>query len=1253
VDFRLLGSIEVREADRLVPIRRQKQRALLTLLLLNVGNVVSTDRLVDELWGDDPPRTAKGSLHNYVSQLRRVLGPEVLITREPGYLLEVDPESVDVVRFERLVEEALEDGDEARAAKLREALALWRGPALAELSFEEFAQPVIQQLEERRLAALESRIDADLALGRHDSVLGELEELAAEYPLRERFRAELILALYRSGRQAEALEGYQDTRRVLVEELGIEPSPALRQLERSILRHDPALAPTDEEERPAALLQPQALRKTATILYSEIAAAGDDGIDTEQMYRLTVRASHELRAAVEYHGGTIERLTGDELMAVFGVPLAHEDDAVRAARAAVQLRRALQPPNADGGAAAISVEPRTVVATGVVTVAGGSVRPDLTGAVIGFVRRLAETAAPGEILIDTATARRGGEALDTEAAEERAVRGQRERVAVLRLVGVVEKKAAQVEPRPPFVDRRPQLERLREAYERALDDSRSVAVSVVGEPGIGKSRLGTEFASSLRAEATILTGRCAAYGERASLLPLSEIVAQATGERPRERIAQLLQADADAELVAQRVADVVGPGGADAPTAETFWVVGRFLERLAQQRPVLVILEDLHWAERTLLDLVDYLGRSIDAAPLLILSLARPELLEQRPDWAASAIRVEQLSEPETAELVENAGRTAVSTTEQSRIIGLAEGNPLFAEQLVAYAVEEETERLETVPPSLEALLSSRLDRLEPGERAVLQRASVVGREFWQAAVLSLSPPLEVPSVGRHLLELMRKGLVDQAASRFGREDAFRFHHALIAAVAYNSIPADLRAELHEQAADWIDLQRVAQDELVGYHLEQAYRSRIEAGHLDGRARRLAADAGDRLAKAGLRAANTGDTAAASDLLARAAALLSRAEAARRDLPAELGIVIWRGGDVGAAERVLREALEAATVEHDRRAELRARLELANLRLFRTPEGGADQLVSVAAEAIPVFEELGDDRALGRSWYALAFVHGGLHCHYRESSEAAERAETHLRRAGWTVAPCLQEVAAALYYGPTAVPAAIRRCGALLEAADRSGEANVLSFLAGLEAMAGRFEKARALSSRARTIYEDLAWTIYVWTNWATVAADIELLAGKHREAELLLTESCKQLEEWGEQAHLATQAVQLGQALYAQRRYDDAMRWVELAADRAATDDAGAQFLSRALRAKVLAQLDELEEAEASGRGAVELASETDALSQRATTLLDLAEVLWLRGRAADASAAVDNALKLFDRKKNVAGRRKARSLLSELAPA
>ncbi len=1262
--YRVLGPLEIEDQGRPLRISGIKRRALLAILLMHPNEVVPRDLLIEELWGMRAPAGAAHTLEVQVSRLRKLLyagdGEQVIVTHPTGYKLLVGPEELDLLRFDRLVEEGrLASGtgeNEQAAERFRDALSLWRGRPFEDVAYASFAQIEIDRLEERRLATIEERIEAELALDRHSALASELDALVRQHPLRERLRGQLMLALYRSGRQAEALNAYQDARRVLVEDLGIDPGPTLRELEQAILRQDPALIRAAGEERPAALPRPRELHKTATVLFAEIAAAEAGEHDPDALHRATLRAAHELRAAVEYHGGTVERLTGEELLAVFGVPTAHEDDGLRAGRTALQLRRALEQLSETAGAErGIRIEPRIVIATGEVTLGHETGSLDLTGAVISFARRLAESALPGEILVDTATVQRAESALRTRPAEPRLLRGRQQPVSDLSLLdGVAEPKRGP-DQRTPLVGRKLELARLAAALERAATERRCVVAALFGEAGIGKSRLAEEFASQTRETTTVFVGRCISYGEGATYLPLREIVAQAAGERPREQIARVLAGDEEGELVARRVADLLEGAEGETSSGEAFWAVRRFLERLARERPVVLILEDLHWAEPTLLDLIEYLGRWSNESPLLLLCLARPELLEERPAWASepTTVVVEPLVEADTLELVASVGRDTLQPEGQALIAELAGGNPLFAEQLVAYAREEGEGRLETVPPSLEALLSSRLDRLDSLERDVLQRAAVVGREFWHGAILHLSPSLEVPSVGRSLLELARKGFVEPAQSPFPREDAFRIHHMLIRDVAYNSIPRELRADLHERVADWLDLQGAGQDELVGYHLEQAYYCRVDSGPPDRRARRLAADAGGRLANAGLRAARSGDTHAASSLLTRASSLLQTDEVTRRDLFTELGLVLWRGGELERAETVLQRAVETAVAEHDRRADLRARLELANFRLFRSPEGGAEGLLSSAAEAIPVLEQLGDDRALGRTWYMLAFVYGGLHCQYRRSADAAERAIEHFRLSTWPVAPCLQELAASLYYGPTSVPEAIQRCRALLEEADRGGEANILAFLAGLEGMAGRFDTARELASRARETYKELSWLIYLSTNCATVAADVELLAGDYAEAERILLESCGKLEEWGEQAHLATQATQLGEAVYRQGRYEDALHWAEVAEACAATDDAGAQFSWRALRAQAFARQARHEEAELLAREAAALAAATDALSQHGNVLLALAEVLRLDDRPEEAATAIRDAIGLFETKGNVAESARAHSLLGELATA
>jgi DNA-binding SARP family transcriptional activator/tetratricopeptide (TPR) repeat protein len=1229
LEFRILGPLEVRDGERLVELPRRKQRALLAILLLRGGEVVSSDALVDGLWGEQPPRTSKAALQNSVSQLRRALGPDVVGSHPGGYLVDVAPEQVDVRRFEALAAEGRAAVGAERAEKLRDALELWRGPPLADLVFEPFAAVEVVRLEELRTAALEDLIDAELALGAGTELVAELENLIAENPFRERLRGQLMLALFRAGRQADALQAYQGTRRTLVEELGIEPSAPLRELEQAILRQDDSLAPPP----PALETPPEERRKTVTVLFAELTSA--EPADPELVRSTSVAALATVRRALEEHGATIEQRAGDEVMGVFGVPVAHEDDSLRSARAALEVKaevaRLADALEREGHG---RIELRVGIETGeVLAGADAAGHGFVAGTAIMLAKRLQQAARADDILVGDATCGLLGKAVVTEPAEPDGPR---------RLVELVEGVPAL--PRhleAPLADRQAELSAVRATYERTVDERRCRVLLILGEAGIGKTRLVREVTEELGDAASVLVGRCVSYGKGATYLPVAEVIRQARAEFD---VPTLLASLDDGDQVARKLAELAGEQEGAGSGGEEFWAFRRFLEAVASERPLVLAFEDLHWAEPTLLDLVEYLPKQAGKAPILILAIARPDLLEERPAWTDDeAVTLAPLHERHCVALVDNLAE--VTADIRRRVVRNSGGNPLFLEQLLAYAKEDV--ELETIPPSLESLLASRLDRLDPSALSVLQRAAVAGREFSPAVVAHLSPERETESIGGDLSALVRLGLLRPTPPTLTPEHAFRFHHALIRDAAYNSIPKKLRSELHERAAGWLDLEGSAPEELIGYHLEQAYHLRTETGTPDDHARQLAAAAGARLAGAGLRAAKAGDVAAASNLLTRASPLLPTDETVQRDVLTELGLVLWRTGEVSAAVQTFERALEIAATQNDRRAELRAQIELANFRLMRGDEGAADEILSLATETIPVFEEFGDDRALGRIGYFLAFIEGGNLCHYKASTEAAARALEYSRRTGWPVAPCLQELAAGLYYGPTRVPEAIRRCRALLNEAEPGGRANILVFLAGLEAMAAHFESARELASSARQIYEELAWTLSISANYAAVAAEVELLAGELAEAERLLKESCRKLEDWGLRGHLATQATQLGETVYRQGRYEETMHWSEVAEQCTAPYDAGAAFSWRALRAKALARVGALSDAESLSSEAVRLAAETDSVNQRAHVVLSRAEVLRLAGRPSDATAAIDEAIRLLEAKGNVAAAGTARSLL------
>jgi DNA-binding SARP family transcriptional activator len=1258
IEFRVLGPFEVLVEGRALELNRRKQRSLLALLMLRAGEVVSTDRLVDELWAGKPPKAAIGSLQNLVSELRKALGPDTVRTRAPGYMLDVDPDRIDLYRFERLVAQAAEGGEaDQRTRLLREALGLWRGTPLADLAFEPFAQVEVARLEELRTAAREELVQAELELGRHSKLVGELETLVAENPLRERLRGLLMLALYRSGRQAEALDAYRQARETLVGELGIEPSPELQRLEQAILRHDPELDLAQEPSAEPAAAEKR--RKTVTVLFvgivdfMNLAAA----LDPEVLRSIMRRYFDTVRTIVERHGGTVEKFIGDTAMAVFGVPLMHEDDALRAVRSANDLGDALVSLNADlERDQGLTLQIRTGISTGEVLVGDAAFgQPVATGPAVTVAMHLQQSALPGETLLGDAARAVLHEAAVLEPVEQIETGPPLGPIRAFRLLGVGEHAGVRPQSSAAFVGRLEELAALRLVFDAARAERRSSVVTVLGEAGIGKTRLMSEFASSLGAEATVLVGRCVSYGEGATYLPLAEIVRQVAPERPQAAIAALLEGDENAALIAERMAELAGLGEGAAQTGELFWAVRRFLESLARTRPVVAVFEDVHWAEPTLLDLVEYLGAWSSEAPVLVLCIARPELLDKRPGWRTTTdtITLAPLSSEESETLLAELGAEAeLSKDTRTRILEAAEGNALFVEQLLAYVTEDVgQERLEeAVPPSIEALLASRIDALDSEDRAVLARAAVVGKDFLRAAILHLSPPEAVANLDSRLVDLERRGLVH---ARRAAQDEFRFHHVLIRDVAYAGITKERRAELHERCGAWLE-HRSEADELVGYHAERAHRYRSELSAGDPELPRLASWAGERLAAAGIRAWKRADTPAAVNLLERATALLSTGSPDRIELLCELGVAQKVAGDYARGEQTLVEATEAAESGRDQRVRLRARLELASLRLFSGSEGNPAELVELAARAIPIFEELGDDRALGRTWRIVGYIRGGIEGHVADWQEAVERALVHYRRSGWSPAGCLAELAAALFHGPTPVPQALERCEQLLaEATDRAGRANVLCFMGGLEALDGRIDEGRRRVDEAASTYEEIGEVYSLANNSGRLLGRIELFSGDPAAAERAFRHCCAELERMGDRASLATVAAELADALYQQGRFDEAGEWLDLAEKHSPADDVSAQYSWRRVRAKLLARTGELAAAETLGLESADLAARTDALNDRADVLIGLAEILQLAGQSEAAAARIEQALALCEQKGNVVTARQARVMLSAISVA
>jgi class 3 adenylate cyclase len=890
MEFRILGPLEVHDHGCQIELGGPKQRALLGVLLLHANESISSERLIDELWGDRPPARAHKLVQGYVSGLRKLLGPARVVTRSPGYLVRVEAGELDALEFDRLVAEARAAGEPPlKAERLREALELWRGSALADLRLEGFAAREAERLDELRLATLLDRIEVDLELGRQAELVGELEALVAAHPLQERFRALLMLALYRSGRQADALELYRATRRLLADELGLDPSPELQRLERLVLTHDAELDPPRFEARvelpPAPTPPPESerLRRTVSVVFGDLAGSTSLGerLDPESLHGVLDRYSETCAEVLERHGGTVEKFIGDAVVAVFGLPSLHEDDALRAVRAAVELRQAVADLSAELRRTwGVGLGIKLAVNSGEVFVGPGSRREAFaSGDAINVAARLEEAAAQGEILLGEQTKRLIEPAVRAEPLEPLEVRG---RVAAVRAWRLVELQAGDLSqirpPSTPFVGRTSELAALEQELARAVAEEGCRLCTIVGAPGVGKSRLVRQLVDSLGDGAVVVVGRCLSYGEGITYRPLADIVRGLGGGPPRECIRKVLGNAEHAELVSERILGALGlaePSGRE----ETFWAVRRLLETAARELPLVAVFEDVHWAEPTLLDLLEYVSGFSSGAPVLLLCLARPDLLETRSGWAVpqqgrSMLQLEPLPEPHAQELVARLGTDRLSEEAQAQIVETGEGNPLFLEQLVAVQASGEPA---TLPPSVQAVLAARIDRLEPGERAVLAHASVEGRIFHRGALAAVLPPSPRDDLGTHLMALVRKQLIRPSPPDFPGEDGFRFTHVLTRDAAYAALPKRLRAELHEAVAGWLEAKPDSQDEIVGYHLEQACYYHEEFGEDRG----LATRAAERLEAAGRRAMGRCDLPAAVNLLTRAIALLPEDDPAR------------------------------------------------------------------------------------------------------------------------------------------------------------------------------------------------------------------------------------------------------------------------------------------------------------------------------------------------------------------------------------
>ena len=967
------------------------------------------------------------------------------------------------------------------------------------------------------------------------------------------------------------------------------------------------------------------------MLFCDLAGSTELGerLDPESLRALLQRWYEAMRTAVESHGGQVEKFIGDAVMAVFGVPQVHEDDALRAVRAAVEMRDALGLLNtallAEGRP---GLRIRIGINTGEV-VTGDGTTTLVTGDAVNTAKRLEEAAASDEILIGATTRRLVANAAELEPAEPVAAKGKRDPIEAWRVLETIAG-AAPFARRldAPLVGRSSELAFLRNALDGAIGEQACRLVTIFGVAGIGKSRLAAELLAEVSDHAAVLSARCLPYGNGISFLPLAELVRSAGGD---EAIRLAVEAEPDGALIVERVCGTVDSGSTTASSEETFWAIRRLFEALAREQPVVVCLEDVHWAEPTFLDLIEYVAGWSRDSPIMLLCIARPDLLDERPRWGGSSLTLEPLTEAESSALLEElATEWPLSPEAQAEIVVAAEGNPLYVEQMVAMFAEAGHATF-AIPPTIQALLGARLDRLEPLERSVLERAAVAGREFWRGAVSALSPENERSAVGTTLLSLVRKELVRPEPSAVVGDDGFRFRHALIRDAAYAEIPKRTRADLHEQFATWL-ADAAAEDELVGYHLEQASRCRADLGDSDPATAERAAGL---LAAAGQRAFERDDMPAAQNLIGRALALSDLGDL-RAELLRRLAGAHWGTSDIAGAMAMIDEAIERASSTGNQRQEWYARLErAARGRLLRT---GDDDLVEVATEAVRVFGSLGDDTGLARAWRRLA-LDSMTHWQYAEGAERAQRALEHARRSSDRAddVGIADIFCTALLNGPEPVEQAAARCRELLSSLPPSPVVNatVNSTLSALAAMQGSFAEARALAAEAAATYDELGLRL-MRAGLAELIATNELLAGDIPAAERELRLA---LEMHADSAPplAGLQAAQLVDVVLRQGRTYEAEQLLAYARDTVEESDVDGFVAMHLAEARVATAHGRREEAVRYANEALDALAATDALGLRADTLAV---------RAAAAGDEPDGALALYELKGNIAAAARLRDL-------
>ena len=1004
-----------------------------------------------------------------------------------------------------------------------------------------------------------------------------------------------------------------------------------------------------------------------SVLFADVvgSTAIGDGLDPEALREVQQRYFDAMQIAIERHEGTVEKFIGDAVMAVFGIPQLHEDDGLRAVRSAFDMLRALEVLNDDLDARwAVRLAIRIGINTGAVVAGDATTRQSLaTGDVVNVAQRLEAAAEAGGVLVGAETYRLVRHAVTAEQIAPLTVKGKAPGSLAAWRVTAVDPTAGAVARHmdSPMVGRDRQLRILTEVADRSRDERAPHLVTILGLAGVGKSRLVHEFLSRLPAESTVIRGHCLSYGDASSYRPLAEALRSAasvqaddTRQTALHKLGAFAAGVPQAELVTERVAAAIGMEPMDGATAtggqDTFWAFRRLFEGLARRRPLVAIFDDVHWGTPTFLDLLEGIIDGTREAPILLVAIARPELLEVRPTWGggklnATALVIEPLDDASVDQVIGNlVGHESLPAELKRRIEGIAEGNPLFVEELMSALVDDGTlqragngYRLTrtpsqiAVPPTIDLLVASRLDHLPEEERAVLGRAAVIGKRSWVSEVAALSPQDDPREVLQRLMGLVDKELLrldDEATPAVDVPDddiRFRFRHQLTRDAAYGGLAKQERARLHQAFADWMERtlgdRLEASREVIGHHLEQAALYRKEVAGDDEITKQLARRAAEHLEAVARRAGAIWDEVAVLRLLSRANDLRGAGDPERLATLPELARALWGAGRLDEAKAVLGEVLASPEADAETRAQA----------LEATWVGSAGGLSPAdvrqrAEEALAIRRELGDLAGIARALLALsevAIVTGELKKGYALAEEALDFA----RKAGDT-----ETQGKALSYRTSSyldsTESTPDRAMSMLEEdltfarerGQRALESMTLLKMGELTGKRGDRLQADELFERGLAIQRDLGWTVNVLS--FSGDALLDYWGGDARLAADRLQTACRKLSAAGEKSYLSTAAAWLAQCLIDLGETEEAEKALRTAAEAGAPDDVMTQVPLKAAQARLLAQDGRLAEAETTAREAVRQAEAVDYAELVPIARLALGDVLRRDGRIAEAAA-------------------------------